>query len=89
MLVLLAQLAYNLITWMRDGLARYNQSLARWGKLRMVRDAFHIPGCIHLDDSGRIRCVTLSQAHVLSIVFVKTFSSYLARDGTSLILGQI
>lgn len=89
MLVLLAQLAYNLITWMRDGLARYNQSLARWGKLRMVRDAFHIPGCIHLDDGGRIRCVTLSQAHVLSIVFVKTFSSYLARDGTSLIWGQI
>jgi hypothetical protein len=31
----------------------------------------------------------LNQAHALSVVFIKAFSSYLARDGTSLILGQI
>jgi hypothetical protein len=89
MLVLLAQLAYNLIAGTRNWLASHTQSLARWGMLRLVRDAFHIPGCIHLDSRGPIRRVTLNQAHALSVVFIKAFSSYLARDGTSLILGQI
>lgn len=89
MLVLLAQLAHNLITWTRNRLATQSHSLACWGMLRMVRDAFHIPGRIHLDRRGRIRRVTLNQAHALSAVFIKSFSSYLARDGTSLILGQI
>lgn len=89
MLVLLAQLAYNLIAWTRNRLALHDQALAHWGMLRMVRDAFHIPGCIQLDGCGRIRRVTLSQAHTLSFVFIKAFSSYLARDGTSLIWGQI
>lgn len=89
MLVLLGQLAYNLIAWTRNTLATYSQPLARWGMLRMVRDAFHIPGCIHLDSRGRIQRVTLNQAHALSAVFIKALSSYLARDGTSLILGQI
>lgn len=89
MLVLLSQLAFNLITWTRNRLAAHAQPLARWGMLRMVRDAFHIPGCIHLDRRGHIQRVTLNKAHALSAVFFKAFSSYLARDGTSLILGQI
>jgi hypothetical protein len=89
MLVLLAQLAHNLITWTRNHLATHSHSLARWGMLRLVRDAFHISGLIQFDSRGRIRCVTLNQAHALSIVFVKALSSYLARDGTSIILGKI
>jgi len=89
MLVLLSQLAFNLITWTRNRLTAGSKSLAGWGMLRMVRDAFHIPGHIDFDPRGRIRQVTLSQAHSLSVVFINSFSSYLARDGTSLILGQI
>lgn len=89
MLVLLGQLAFNLISWTRDGLAAHSQSLTRWGMLRMVRDAFHIAGRIEFDRQGRIRQVTLNQDHALSPVFVKAFTSFLARDGTSVILGQI
>lgn len=89
MLVLLGQLAFNLISWTRDGLAAHSQSLTRWGMLRMVRDAFHIAGRIEFDRRGRIRQVTLNQDHALSEVFVKAFTSFLARDGTSVILGQI
>jgi len=89
MLVLLGQLAYNLIVWTRNRLAAHTPSLAHWGMVRMVRDAFHIPGCIQLDSRSRIQQVTLNQAHALSVVFIKALSSYLARDGTLLILGQI
>jgi hypothetical protein len=89
MLVLLDQLAFNLISWTRDGLAAHSQSLTRWGMLRMVRDAFHIAGRIEFDRQGRIRQVTLNQDHALSETFVKAFTSFLARDGTSVILGKI
>lgn len=89
MLVLLGQLAYNLISWARNGLAAQSQSLAHWGMLRMVRDAFHIAGRIEFDRHGHIRQVTLNQDHALSEIFIKAFSSFLARDGTSVILGQI
>jgi hypothetical protein len=89
MLVLLAQLAYNLISWTRNGLATQSRPLARWGMLRMVRDAFHIAGCIEFDAHGHFRQVTLNQAHALSEIFIKAFSPFLARDGTAVILGQI
>lgn len=89
MLVLLAQLAYNIISWTRNGLAAQSSSLARWGMLRMVRDAFHITGCIEFNSDGHIRQITLNQAHHLAEFFIKAFSSFLARDGTSVILGQI
>jgi len=89
MLVLLAQLAYNLISWTRNGLAAQLSSLARWGMLRMVRDGFHIAGRIEFDPNGHIRQVTLNQAHNLAEIFIKALSPFLARDGTSVILGQI
>jgi hypothetical protein len=89
MLVLLAQLAYNLISWTRNGLAAKSNSLARWGMLRMVRDAFHIAGRIEFDAFGHIEQVTLNQAHDLAAIFIKALSPFLARDGTSVILGQI
>ena len=89
MLVLLAQLAYNLISWTRNGLAAQSSPLARWGMLRMVRDAFHITGRIEFNSEGHIRQITLNQAHNLAEIFIKALSPFLARDGTSVILGQI
>ncbi|MEW5987794.1 MAG: transposase [Chloroflexota bacterium] len=89
MLVLLAQLAYNLIAWTRDGLAA---CLARWrsfGMLRMVRDAFHISGQITVDEQGHIRQILLNQAHGLALSFVQALAPFLARDGTVVNLGQI
>lgn len=89
MLVLLAQLAYNLIAWVRNALASQAHPFAHWGMLRMVRDAFHIPGWVKLDAHRHIKSVGLNHTHPLSRIFVKAFSPFLARDGTLLILGQI
>ena len=89
MLVLLAQLAYNIISWTRNGLAAQSSSLARWGMLRMVRDAFHIAGRIEFNSDGHVRQISLNQAHNLAEIFIKALSPFLARDGTSVILGQI
>jgi hypothetical protein len=49
MLLLLAQLAYNLTAWTRNSLAACRPALQQFGMLRMVRDAFHISGKIVFD----------------------------------------
>ena len=89
MLVLLAQLAYNLITWTRTLLAGSSPRLQRFGPLRIVRDIFQIEGKLRLDAQGRIIEIVLNQAHPFALPFVRAVSSILARDGMSLILGQI
>lgn len=89
MLLLLAQLAYNLIGWTRNSLATHTARLRHFGMLRMVRDAFHIPGTITFDRHGHIVQITLNQAYALAASFVSALATYLARDGTVAILGQI
>jgi hypothetical protein len=89
MLVLLAQLAYNLLTWTRVQLAACSPRLGRFGPLRMVRDLFHIPGRLRFDDQGRLLAITLCQTHELATPFVQAMSSFLAQDDMALSLGQI
>lgn len=89
MLVLLAQLAYNLLTWTHDELVRQASKLASLGKLRLVRDLFHIPGQIRLDVQERVVEITLADGHLLAAPFVQAMSSSLAQDGVTLNLGQI
>jgi hypothetical protein len=89
MLVLLAQLAYNLLTWTRQHLAAYSPRLGKFGPLRMVRDLFHIPGRLRFDADGHLLEITLSDKHELAPPLVQAVSSLLAQDGTALNLGQI
>jgi hypothetical protein len=89
MLVLLAQLAYNLLTWIHDELARQAPKLASLGKLRLVRDLFHIPGQIRLDAQERVLEITLAHTHPLAAPLVQVLSSTLAQDDMMLNLGQI
>jgi hypothetical protein len=89
MLVLMAQLAYNLISWIHIFLAACAQKLLPLGIMRIVRDLFHITGEVEIDHQGHISRITLNQAHSLSPPFVRALSPLLARDGTLLNLGQI
>ena len=89
MLVLLAQLAYNLIIWTRNLLALHTPALQRFGLLRMVRDVFHIIGRVGINAQGRVRAITLSQAHQHAQPVVLALSSTVAQDDMALNLGQI
>jgi hypothetical protein len=88
MLVLLAQLAHNLIIWTRNNLAHTNPRFCKYGILRTVRDVFHIPGSIQITEQGSIRQITLNAQHPLALAFQHSFSTHLARDDLSLILGK-
>jgi hypothetical protein len=89
MLVLLAQLAYNLIVWTRSLLAAVAPKLQRYGILRMIRDVFHIDGRIELDAQGRVQRITLNEADELASPFAQSFLSIPAWDDMCLNLGQI
>ncbi len=89
MLVLLAQLAFNLIIWVRDLLVHHTPQLPHLGMLRMVRDVFHVIGRIRLDAHDQIQEITLNQAHQYALPVVLAMSSLLAQDGMALNLGQI
>jgi hypothetical protein len=89
MLVLLAQVAHNMIIWTRNELAQADPRLQKYGVQRTVRDVLQIPGRIQVDCDRNVELITLNQKHPLAPVFQKAFAPSLAADDLSLILGQI
>jgi hypothetical protein len=85
MLVLLAQLAYNLLSWIRHQLAQQHAALAQLGMLRLLRNFFSITGTLHFDHNSKLIQVVLNQANP----FARLFLSLWPPGGLSLILGQI
>jgi hypothetical protein len=63
MLVLLAQLAHNVVIWTRNRLAQDTPRYALFGIQRMVRDVFHIDGCVRRSSTGRLLHVQLNDRH--------------------------
>jgi len=88
MLVLLAQLAHNLVIWTRNDLAQVEPRLHKYGILRTVRDALQIPGQVRIDHHGHIGRITLNRKHPLASAFHRAYGAALAADDLSLILGQ-
>jgi len=84
MLVLLAQLANNLIAWTRQEMARHVPSWQGFGNLRMVRDLFHISGKAQIDAEGRILKITLNPDHIHAAKFLAGITP--ALSGNNLVL---
>ena len=84
MLVLLAQLAYNMIGWVQNELAQHSSTIASFGTLRMIRDAFQIAGKIEFDTNGNIISITLNQIHKLAKAFRDYWQSRFAQSEMSL-----
>ena len=65
-LVLLVQLAHNLLIWTRNELARRDAHFAHYGIQRMVRDVLQIPGSVQTDAQERVVSITLQNSHPLA-----------------------
>ncbi len=89
MLVLLAQLAHNLVIWTRNDLAQVDQQFERYGIQRTVRDALQIPGFVQFNVQGRIRQITLNENHPLASSIQRAFRVSLPMDELSVNLGKI
>ena len=88
MLVLLAQLAYNLAIWVRNLLASQSPKLRDYGLLRMVRDIFQIDGCVHWDAQGKILAIMLNTYDPFTEHFVSGMASAWGQDDLYPNLGQ-
>lgn len=85
MLILLAQLAHNIVIWMRNDLAQADQHLRKFGIQRLVRDALRIAGRVRVNAQGHVTHITLNMKHPIAAAFHQAF----AADELSLNLGQI
>ena len=61
MLVLLGTLSHNVVVWARDWLAAHEPKVRGYGVLRLVRDLFHMSGCLVHDRRGRLIKIILNQ----------------------------
>jgi len=89
LLILLAQLAYNITGWVQNELAQHSSTIASFGTLRMIRDAFQIAGKIEFDTQGNIVSITLNQIHKLAQAFHDYWQSRFAQSEMCFILGEI
>ena len=88
MLVVLAQLAHNLVIWTRNDLAQADQRLQKYGIQRTVRDALQIAGRIQVNAHGQVQQITLNERHPLATAFQAASAQWFANDDLSLNLGQ-
>lgn len=65
-LILLAQLAHNLLIWTRNDLARVDCHFRHYGIPRLVRDVLQIPGSVQMDAAGHIVHIALQENHPLA-----------------------
>jgi hypothetical protein len=87
MLVLLAQLAHNLVVWAKEWLAELEPELATFGIQRWVRDLFAIAGAL-VFEAGRIVKVQLNHRNSLARRFHKPVAQYFASSKIKVILGS-
>ncbi len=74
MLVLLAQLAHNLLIWLRSRLMAVDPRFQHFGILRLVRDVGAISGQLHFDAYGHLVRLRLSRDHPLAGVLCRAFA---------------
>ncbi len=89
MLLLLAQLAYNLLTWLRSTLGPPTPAHPTLGVKRLLRDVLAIPGRITCNRQGQVRRIKLNAACAWAATLRAALAASLTRHGLSLHLGQI
>lgn len=90
MLVLLNQLAHNVLMWARNWLTETAPKLARFGILRLVRDLMGVSGMVELDQRKlSIKRIVLNRAAPLAGGFLSALRALLLPQQVSIILGKI
>jgi len=89
MLTLLEALAHNILVWARHWLTPLCTTVAQFGMLRLVRDAFHMNGLIVLCQVSQVTKIVLNQADPLARELQAGFAHLFAREQVAITLGEI
>jgi hypothetical protein len=84
--VLLIQLAHNVLIWARQWLAKHAPRLRQYGIVRLIQEVWAIPGRIKLSDKG-IQRVRLRRAHPRAREVSFGFRSLLVNSHIEVVLG--
>jgi hypothetical protein len=88
MLILLAQLAHNLIIWARGWLSEKAPKLAGYGIKRWVRDLLTMKGKVIFNGNTIVK-VRLSGLHQLARQFFEPLAAFFSQIGVTLILSKM
>ena len=88
MVMLLGQLAHNVVVWARQWLPDDAPRLRKYGVQRVVRDALAVSGFVELGNSGAIKRVVLNGASALARVCAKALRLLLAAEHVRVTLGE-
>ena len=88
MVMLLGQLAHNVVVWARRWLSQSDPKLARFGVLRFVRDVFSTSGFIEFAVSGGIKAVVLNRAAPAARRSADALGTLLRADRVRVCLGE-
>jgi len=89
MLLLLAELAYNLLSWLRPVLEATAGARPGLGVKRLLADVLAIPGRIAWNNNNQVLRIKLHRDYPWAATLHAALRDPLARHGTSLFLGQI
>jgi hypothetical protein len=90
MLVLLNQLAHNVLMWTRNWLTQTAPKLERFGILRLVRDLLSVSGMVELDQRKlSIKRIVLNRAAPLASGVLTALRTMLLPQHVSIILDKI
>jgi hypothetical protein len=90
MLVLLSQLAHNVLMWARNWLTETAPKLARFGILRLVRDLLSVSGMIELNQrNSSIKRIIVNRAAPLACGFLNALRALLLPQQVVIILDKI
>ena len=89
MLLLLAELAYNLLTWLRSALQAVPQARPPLGVKRLLLEVLAIPGRLVWNESNQVLRIKLHRDYPWAAALHAALHDPLATHGTSLHLGQI
>lgn len=73
MLILLAQLAHNVVIWSRNQMSQVESRFNKFGIQRTTRDLFQIDGHVLLSPAGAIESVVLNGRHPHASAFQRAF----------------
>ena len=86
MLVLLTQLAHNVLVWFRNAMSTINAKWGTYGLLRFVRDFLRMRGALDTDGLGHVRRVTLKSRTSMAILWKNTSQLLFHSDELSICL---
>ncbi len=88
MVMLLGQLAHNVMVWAKEWLVADAPKLKRYGVARMVRDVLQVSGFLELETTGKIKRIVLNQAAALARHCAKSWQALLKPEHVRVILGE-